>query len=261
MRGDTRGGETLLMMAKYWTPGRVKTRLGASIGMSAAAELHRLFTERLTDALADCGGRRVVLVSPDDRCGEVADAISSRWTSLAQGDGHLGQRMWNGFRRFFEGRDCRVVMIGSDLPTLEKSDIDAAFAALADHDCVFGPAIDGGYYLVGLRGKQSGFAGERSSVAESPSATAGGESVFANLFVELPWGTASVLADSLSIAAANGLRVAMLGQREDVDTWADLVRLLARLERSDNSDHTSLASRIRAVLGRHAISVSDLPPV
>lgn len=267
--GDARDGETLLMMAKYWTPGRVKTRLGASIGMSAAADLHRLFTVRLADSLADCGGRRCVLVSPDDRCGEVAGAISSRWTSLAQGSGHLGQRMWAGFRRCFEGRDSRVVMIGSDLPTLEKSDIDAAFASLVDHDCVFGPATDGGYYLVGLRGNHVGVGDERRPVADSRSESsgesmgesAGGDSLFVNLFGDLPWGTETVLADSLGIAATNGLRVAMLGEREDVDTWADLVRLLARLERSDASDHTSLASQIRAILGRHAFSAPDLPPV
>jgi len=256
-RDPIRGGGTLLMMAKYWTPGRVKTRLGASVGMSAAAELHRLFTERLADALSGCGVRRCVLVSPDDRRGEVADAISSRWTSLAQGDGHLGQRMWAGFRRCFEGGDSRVVMIGSDLPTLEESDIDAAFAALEGHDCVFGPATDGGYYLVGLGGNQSGVGGERLSAGESADRGA----AFADLFGELPWGTETVLADTLRIAAANGLRVAMLNEREDVDTWADLVRLLARLERSGNSDHTSLASAIRAIFGRHAFSAPDLPPV
>jgi len=283
-RGDapdeTRGGDTLLVMAKYWTPGSVKTRLGARIGMTAAAELHRLFTQRLTDTLADSGYRRCVLVSPDERGGEVAGAISRRWTCLPQGDGHLGQRMWAGFRRCFEAGDSRVVMIGCDVPTLDQPDIEEAFAALAGHDCVFGPAADGGYYLVGLRGNHD-YRDCEPLFASDPPVRDGGKSptqpsarlairsagralaepAFASLFGELAWGTATVMADSLAIAAANGFRVAMLDEREDVDTWPDLARLVARLERSDRTDHTSLASQIRAVLGRNAFSDPDLPPV
>jgi uncharacterized protein len=266
-------------MAKYWTPGSVKTRLGARIGMVAAADLHRLFTQRLTDTLADAGCRRCVLVSPDERGSEFAGAISPRWMCLAQGEGHLGQRMWAGFRRCFEAGDSRVVMIGCDVPTLSQADIEAAFAALADHDCVFGPATDGGYYLVGLRGNHHDPGGEPLSASDSSiqdvdkspielSAQSAirsadcdvAEPAFASLFGELPWGTATVMDDSLAIAAANGLRVAMLDEREDVDTWPDLARLVARLERSDRNDHTSLASQIRAVLVRNAFSDPDLPP-
>jgi glycosyltransferase A (GT-A) superfamily protein (DUF2064 family) len=93
---------------------------------------------------------------------------------------------------------------------------------------VLGPAVDGGYYLVGLnRGHQE-------------------IDRFMPLFGTLSWGTSTVLSDTLSIAARIGLTVQLLQELEDIDLWADLVRLVQRLERSDSSDDTALALEIRA---------------
>ncbi len=218
----------LIVMAKYWQPGQVKTRLAAKIGFDAAASLHELFTRRLAQSLDQVGDCRQMRVAPDTRCGEMADAISSNWTIAVQRDGDLGRRMWRGFSDCFAAGATRVVMIGADLPTLGHADIELAFEHLDCCDVVIGPAVDGGYYLIGLnRGHQE-------------------IDRFLSLFGTLSWGTSSVFTDTLSIAQRVGLTVRQLPEREDVDHWADLVRLVQRLERSDSSDDTALALAIRA---------------
>lgn len=221
--------QALVLMAKYWHSGQVKTRLAAKIGFPAAASLHELFTRRLTDSLARAGIHHQLRVSPDDCCSQIASQISPLWNVRAQGDGDLGQRMWRGFSDCFTAGASRVVMIGADLPTLCQADIDNAFDQLRSCDLVLGPAVDGGYYLIGL--------------------SCGREiNRFLQLFGTLSWGTSTVLRDTLSIASGCGLTVKQLDEREDVDQWPDLVRLVQRLERSDSSDDTSLAAQIRALL-------------
>lgn len=231
-RGNGVPAEALIVMAKYWQPGRVKTRLAAKIGFEAAASLHELFTRRLAQTLSRASDCRQVRVSPDDCCRQMANAISPNWSVRAQGDGDLGQRMWRGFCDCFAAGAGRVVMIGADLPTLCQADIQVAFEHLRTCDLVLGPASDGGYYLIGLR-HAANF--DRMIL----------------LFQTIPWSTSSVLRDTLSIAARAGLSVEQLEEREDVDHWTDLVRLVQRLERSDSTDDTELATGIRATL-RHA---------
>lgn len=226
----------LVVMAKYWQPGRVKTRLAVTIGCDAAASLHELFTRRLTRSLDQTGDWRQVRVAPDECCNVLASEISPNWTVKPQGDGDLGQRMWRGFSDNFAAGASRVVMIGADLPTLCQADLDLAFENLHHCDLVLGPAIDGGYYLIGLRCGQE-------------------INRFSPLFGALSWGTSSVLGDTLSIAARCGLAVQQLEPREDVDHWPDLLRLVQRLERSDSSDDTALAAEIRAALPH--VSCSD----
>lgn len=225
--------DALILMAKFWQPGRVKTRLAAEIGFDAAAALHELFTRRLTESLETVAAQRQLRTSPDDCCEAMARAIPRDWQIVEQGDGDLGQRMWRGFGQCFSAGFGRVVMIGADLPTLRPADIAVAFEHLATSDVVLGPAIDGGYYLIGLNG--------RDEIDR-----------FLPLFGTLPWGTAAVLSNTLTIAKSCGLAVKQLEPQEDVDHWPDLMRLVQRLERSDSSDDTSFASQIRSTLDRYS---------
>jgi len=81
---------------------------------------------------------------------------------------------------------------------LGRADVRAAFAELATHDVVLGPAHDGGYYLVALRAPQP------------------------SLFDGVAWSRSSVLDETLARAAATGLSVARLRPLRDVDTLDDL---------------------------------------
>jgi glycosyltransferase A (GT-A) superfamily protein (DUF2064 family) len=117
-----------------------------------------------------------------------------RWP---QGKGDLGQRMGAIFRGAPAGP---VVIVGADIPGITPALIEKAFRALGDHDAVFGPAIDGGYWLVGLK--------------------RGVKSVPVDLFKGVRWSTKYALADTITTLRTT--RVAKIETLRDVDTVADL---------------------------------------
>ena len=138
------------VFAKFWAPGQVKTRLARDLGPATAAEIYRASLEttlaRLRGA-ADCG---VLCYSPPERHAEFAAIAGDWWQCEPQSEGDLGARMAAYFEKAFAADMRRVVLIGSDSPTLPLSHLHAAFAALSTHGAVLGKATDGGYYLIGL---------------------------------------------------------------------------------------------------------------
>ena len=217
------GDRTLGMMAKYWTPGRVKTRLARAIGTERSAELHHTFVIELADRLGAVADRRQIALDPFGHAGDVAAQIGDRWELTDQGPGDLGCRMSRWFGRHLSGATVttgdavtavdRAILIGADCLTIGPADIDQAFERLRSHDVVLGPSRDGGYYLIGLRG--------------------GWDDRLAALFRDVAWGTAEVLATTMRHAEAAGLRVAQLPPREDVDTIDELRRLAAEVHATD----------------------------
>jgi glycosyltransferase A (GT-A) superfamily protein (DUF2064 family) len=130
--------------------------------------------------------------------------LRGRAAATPQGAGDLGRKLVRVSQRFPVGR---LVIIGSDTPTVKRADIAAAFDALRSHDAVLGPARDGGYWLIGLR---------RSARGPLP-------------FDGIRWSSPDTLADTL--ARLQGLRVATLRTQEDIDDEASLKRLRARAQR------------------------------
>ncbi|MCB1342855.1 MAG: TIGR04282 family arsenosugar biosynthesis glycosyltransferase [Pseudooceanicola sp.] len=180
-------------MVKEPRPGHVKTRLGRDIGMVAAAWWYRHQTIALLRRLHDPRWRIVLAVSPDMA---VQKAI---WPAdlprIPQGIGDLGQRMARALCRF----RGPVALVGSDIPGLDRRHMARAFQALRGHDAVFGPATDGGYWLVALR--RGGLARQR-------------------MFDGARWSSPYALADS--VKALTGRRIALTDTLADVDTAADL---------------------------------------
>lgn len=187
--------KTLVVMLKEPLAGRVKTRLGADIGMVPAAWWFRHQTRSLLRRLEDPRWELVLAVSPD-----ISGLKSRIWPQnlprIAQGQGDLGDRM----RRVFQTLPCGpVVIIGGDIPDIQKEHVASAFCALGSHQSVFGPARDGGFWLVGLK-----------RVSATPK----------SLFSNVRWSSEHALQDSLlSIPDWSVASVAML---QDVDTARDL---------------------------------------
>jgi hypothetical protein len=198
-------------MTKYWVSGCVKTRLGKTIGMDTAAELHKLFVSHLCGSLSEAGDQRCVCLSPHDTIQIFRQELekwqlSQKWTVIPQGNGDLGTRMSDWFRKTLS-RDGRqnAILIGGDCPLLLKSDIDAAADCLLQSDVVLGPAADGGYYLIGMSGPW--------------------QPNFENMFQEVPWSTTDVLEITRQKLAGSNLTFTELQTREDVDTVRELVNL------------------------------------
>lgn len=185
----------LVVMLKEPRPGRVKTRLGRDIGMIDAAWWFRHQAARLLRRVEDPRWQLVLAVAPD-REGLHSRIWPAHLPRIAQGRGDIGDRMGRILRTYPPGPVC---IIGADIPGIQKPRITRAFAALGDHDAVFGPAHDGGYWLVGMK-----------RVATPP----------ATLFQGVRWSTEHALGDS--IASLSPARVALADTLHDVDTVADL---------------------------------------
>lgn len=187
----------LVVMLKEPRPGRVKTRLGREIGMTSAAWWFRHQTARLLRRIEDPRWRLILAVTPD-RAGLQGRVWPAHLPRLPQGPGDLGARMARLLRGLPPGPVC---IVGADIPGIGKPHIARAFAALGRYEAVFGPAPDGGYWLVGLK-----------RAAPPP----------AKLFSGVRWSTEHAMTDSL--ASLGGLRAARVDTLHDIDTTADLAR-------------------------------------
>ncbi|MFW2544323.1 TIGR04282 family arsenosugar biosynthesis glycosyltransferase [Primorskyibacter sp. 2E107] len=184
-------------MLKEPRPGRVKTRLGRDIGHIPAAWWFRHQVRGLLRRIRDPRWSVVLAVAPD-HAGLQSRAWPGDLMRLPQGAGNLGDRMARMMRSVPPGPVC---VIGADVPLIDQQRIREAFQALGDHDAVFGPAEDGGFWLVGLHNARR---------------------VPSGLFDGVRWSTEHALADSM--ATLGRARIAKVGCLRDVDTVADLPR-------------------------------------
>lgn len=200
----------LVVFLKAPRPGSVKTRLAETLGADAACAAYRQLVETLLVHLAPLHAVELCF-TPADASAEISPWLRADWSAAPQSAGDLGRRLHAAFTEHFLADAERVVIIGSDCPAVTATDIEDAWRALDGHDVVLGPALDGGYWLIGLRAPQ------------------------AALFSEMPWSTNAVFAETMHRARESDLRVALLRELSDVDTAADWERWLK---------HTSLNSNL-----------------
>lgn len=192
------------MFARLPEAGRVKTRLARDIGDERALILYEAM---LRDTLRSIGGptERLeieVLWAPTPAAnGEALHrAFGERPLAMQTGE-TLGDRLSMAFsERFFFHRTEKIVAIGVDDPALDRQLLDHAFALLESCEWVVGPAADGGYYLIGCR-----------AASFNPEA-----------FMDVEWGTSSVLAATLAKIRTWTSSVAVLPERRDIDAGEDL---------------------------------------
>jgi rSAM/selenodomain-associated transferase 1 len=198
----------LVVFLKAPRLGQVKSRLAADIGALAALNFYRETSARLRRCLGrDRRWRLWLAVTP--RAALAARFWDARLVRFDQGRGDLGDRMGRVFRELPPGP---VVIVGSDIPEIAPRHVAAAFRALGRNDAVFGPARDGGYWLVGLR--------------RSPR-------VPAELFAAVRWSSAHALADTRA-SLPRKFKVTLLEVLEDVDDGAAYARWLSRRSRASS---------------------------
>lgn len=193
--------EHLIVFTRYPEPGMTKTRMIPALGAEGAAELQRDMTAQTlltADQLRFTRGTTVEIRFAGGDGRSMSATFGTGRLYVPQGDGDLGARMNRALVDAFARGALRVVVIGTDCPSLDASALGEAFDALQTHDCAMGPARDGGYYLAGLR-------------RPAP-----------QLFNGIDWGSERVLSQTLGKAAVAGLSVHQLEPREDVDLPGDL---------------------------------------
>lgn len=191
----------VILFLKAPRPGFVKPRIAAALDDAAAVAIYRVLVERTLATLAPF--RNVELRhTPDAADPEIRPWLKPDWTVRGQGEGGLGDRLTRAFEEA-QAEGCRrVIMIGADCPEMTEADVRGALDALVDLDVVVGPAVDGGYWLLGARRPVPG------------------------LFQGVAGGGDAVLAQVQARAREAGLSVGLLRSLADVDSLEDWRRFL-----------------------------------
>lgn len=190
----------LAIFAKAPRRGAVKTRLAADLGQDRALAVYRALLARTAAVAAAWRGAVTLHAAGDDA--DWTDAPLERLPRVAQRGADLGQRLAAGLG-WELGQGSTAIAIGADCPGVDALALEAVAALLGDHDVVFAPAGDGGYWALGV---------------------AGATAVAATCASDLPWSQPDLLAASQARCDAEGLRWALGPTRADVDTLADLRR-------------------------------------
>jgi len=197
--------DQLILFTRFPEPGRVKTRLIPALGKTGAAELHRQLTEHCLKQISP------VLTGSDKNLTIFYTGGSSKlmqtWTPnipliKQQGDS-LGQRMAAAFIRIQTKHKQRIILFGADCPDLDEKTITQALELLKNHDLVFGPTFDGGFYLIGINARY-----QTSNLRE--------------LLTDVPWGTDEVLQKTIAHADVLGSSYGLLTTLHDIDYPEDL---------------------------------------
>ena len=191
----------LIVFTRYPEPGTTKTRMIGALGAGGAAELHRRMAAWAVGVA--CGLQAAIGVAIEIRFAGGDESRMRQWLGnrmayAVQIGQDLGERMENAFNAAFDQGFDRVVVMGSDCPGLTADILEKAFDALDSHPVVLGPAVDGGYYLVGLKQR------------------------LPDIFQNIPWGSGNVLEETCKVLTSLDVSCALLEQLSDVDTPEDL---------------------------------------
>ncbi len=187
-----------ILMYKAPELGAVKTRLAKSIGEAAALELYRWMGKRQLQVIPSDWDVEVRF-SPEDQESSMREWLGTEVHLNPQGDGDLGDRMRRAARSsYLQDKDRRVIFLGADCLGLDKAALKDAAVTLDHSDYVLGPALDGGYYLLGMNRLEP------------------------SLFEGIDWGSSSVLNETIKRIQNVNQRYERLEERVDVDNWDDL---------------------------------------
>ena len=213
----------LIIFAKAPIPGQVKTRLCPPLAPDEAATLHG---SMVMDTLERC--RHLIefdryLACAPSKQHPFFKAMEARMGVhlIEQITGDLGGRMNQACQSAFDNGYKSVIIIGTDLPTVDSDIFRTALQALANHDVVIGPSVDGGYYLIGSK------------------------KLSTELFSDIPWSTDQVLTLTQQKVQGLGLSLKLLAQQRDLDTISDLHMCI---KEAQGPGKTTISSRTAQVI-------------
>ena len=198
--------QALILFARDPVEGQVKTRLGSLLDTKTTLSLYLHFLNDSIEKICavndvDC----FIGISSPPQTGYFGDVSARHPIQLFVQEGaNLGERMRQAFEGRFQDGYERVVIIGSDSPTLPIAYIEQALQS--EKDVVIGPSTDGGYYLIGMNAKVT------------------------DIFEDVPWGTDQVLRDTLKVLRGRKAQAELLPVWYDVDLPEDLRFLKTHLE-------------------------------
>ncbi|MDT8410845.1 MAG: TIGR04282 family arsenosugar biosynthesis glycosyltransferase [Vicingaceae bacterium] len=196
----------LVVFVKNIRLGKVKTRLAQTIGNENAFLIYKelvKITEKATQQLQNC----TIQIYFSD---EIEETQWDNCKKFIQQGNDLGEKMQHAFQQGFTSGYEKIVLIGSDLPAISASIIQQGFDALNSNDIVFGPAEDGGYYLVGMN------------------------KLHPTIFQNKPWSNEELL--SVTLKELSGYKLQLLPFLNDIDVYEDLKKHPLLLQLIENPE-------------------------
>ena len=189
----------LIIFIKNPVKGKVKTRLAATIGDDMALAIYQKLIKHTLDIVMDAAADKFIFFS-----NTIDETIGHKNTPVhkaIQFGNDLGEKMKNAFERLFKSEYKCIIIIGTDCPGITSNILLEAFSKLNNNDVVIGPAMDGGYYLIGMK------------------------EMYGKLFEDISWSTSTVLHSTIERCKINNWAYALLTALSDVDEEKDLVHL------------------------------------
>ncbi|MTJ10266.1 MULTISPECIES: TIGR04282 family arsenosugar biosynthesis glycosyltransferase [unclassified Anabaena] len=191
----------LIIFTRYPEPGKTKTRLIPALGDVGAANLHKQMTEYTISQVKELQKMTKVSVEVRFTGGDLEkmqDWLGNDLVYQFQGEGDLGERMERSLISAFNQNVEQAIIIGTDCPGVNSQVLATAFEQLRICNLVLGPALDGGYYLIGL------------------------QPPIPELFTNIHWGTAQVFPKTVEKAQKLNLSIGYLQPLADIDRPEDL---------------------------------------
>jgi len=190
--------DALIIIAKHPEKGKVKTRLNGHLSDDKIVELYIYLLNNTVRKLKAVPGIDTFIAFAPEGARDYFTEFGVRTISLPDGD--LGSRMLHAFQEVFHTGYQKASLVGADIPDLSVPIIRKSIELLSGNDIVFGPAKDGGYYLVGMR------------------------KLLREIFEDVPWSSGQTLEKSLEQARRFGYSVAFTEMLSDIDTIEDVKR-------------------------------------
>ncbi len=192
----TVNSQALILMTRVPVPGKTKTRLMPHLSAEECAGFHEACLQDIVRVQRELKKPTNIFYS-EELTEKFVSMFPKESRFISQEGDNLGERMSQAFRISLQDYKF-TVMVGSDLPHLTVRILQSAFEALEQHDVVLGPALDGGYYLIGLK------------------------QFIPDLFTGITWGSSEVFSQTIERVHSLGLSYRLLQTMQDLDTIEDL---------------------------------------
>jgi rSAM/selenodomain-associated transferase 1 len=199
----------VIIFAKYPADGKVKTRLGKTLGSEIAVRFYKAMAEHTFEACLSLPEENYdiyLFYDQYDASESVRQWVPADFSLHLQEGNDLGEKMKAAFNVIFGKGYKKVTIIGTDCPELNAEIILKSFEELSEYNICLGPSADGGYYLLGMN------------------------KYYPLLFDDIKWSSPRVLSETIKKVKANNLSMFILPRLIDIDTGKDLRQWLSETE-------------------------------
>ena len=197
----------LIIFTRIPEAGKTKTRLQSKLSKEECANLHKCFLKDIYDIFLNLNDIDIIICHTEEGDLNILKNIFYKENLYIKQYGkNLNEKMYNAIKEVLSLKYDKCVLIGTDIPEINKDDIINAFNLLNNNDFVFGASYDGGYYLVGMK--------EANDI------------IFKS-------GSGN-LKDIINIVEANNLKYGLTNKKHDIDEYEDLIDLSKRININDN---------------------------